>query len=68
MHRAQRTSVKTPHSSTSAPRGPRSQNLPRPVVVGHLPPVSVHARHGGPGHHTRAFIYFAVEPIAYATS
>jgi len=39
-----------------------SKNLPRPVVVGHLPPVSVHARHGGPGLYTRAFILSRSKP------
>ena len=48
------------------PRGrhpPRAKKLPRPSALGHLRPVSVHARHEGSGLYTWA-IYFAVRSIA----
>jgi len=49
------------HARTSRPH---SWKLPRPSALGHLRPVSVHARHEGSGHYTGAFINFAVEEIA----
>jgi len=49
------------HARTSRPH---SWNLPRPSALGHLRPVSVHARHEGSGSYSWAFINFAVEEIA----